>query len=132
MTNYSNDSSRKTIKKVKKTNKTKKKESTPNVDGCNIHIGTSRINDVLIPKYSPRMMVDLSVGAPPPSYAAYLERINKGGNKKFSMTTWRRSKKRVSKKRRYSMSTWRRSKKRRLLGGKTKKKFVVNPGKIPD
>ena len=75
-------------------------------------------------------MIDLSIGAPPPSYVAYLERLNTGGNKRFSMSTWRRSKKRLSRKKRNSMSTWRRSKKRR--GGKTRMRLPLIPGKIPD
>ncbi len=134
MTNSSNDSIKIIIKakKANKKNKTIKKKSTPKVDECNIHIGTSKMNDVLSPKYSPKTMVDLSVGAPPPLYAAYLERLNKGGNKRFSMSTWRRSKKRLSGNKRYSMSTWRRSKKRRLLGGKTKRNSTLIPGQIPD
>lgn len=101
------------------------------VNRINMREGTSSINKVLSPKET-KMMIDLSIGAAP-TYEEYLVRLKtKGGKRKFSMSTWRKTKKRESRKKKNSMSTWRRSKKRRLFAGKKRNNSLLIPGKIPE
>ena len=101
------------------------------VNGINMREGTARIDEVLSPKET-KMMIDLSIGAAP-TYEEYLARLKtKGGKRKISMSTWRKTKKRESRKKKNSMSTWRRSKKRRLFAGKKRNNSLLIPGKIPE
>ena len=101
------------------------------VNGINMREGTARIDEVLSPKET-KMMIDLSIGAAP-TYEEYLDRLKtKGGKRKISMSTWRKTKKRESRKKKNSMSTWRRSKKRRLFAGKKRNNSLLIPGKIPE